>query len=212
MVTIVAVIGGKGGTGKTTIAANLAVGWSRAGRSVVLVDADSQGSISDWAAVAGDAMTIPITGASKPAQLKDLPKLVDSYDIAVIDAGPRISEETGLIIRAADVALLPCMPSGLDIWAQESIADLIRQRQAVADKPKAAIILNSAVSGLRIAGDLLATATEMGIYVLDTTIARRPAIYPSSMSAGRTVYDHQPPSAEAIAEIENLRTEVERFF
>lgn len=212
MVTVVAVIGGKGGTGKTTLAANLAVGWHRAGHSVVLVDADSQGSISDWAAVAGDELAIPIMGASKPAQLRDLPKLVDVYDIAVIDAGPRVSEETGLIIRAADVALLPCMPSGLDIWAQESIADLIRQRQAVADKPKAAIVLNSAVSGLRIASDLLAAASEMGIDVLDTTIARRPAVYPSSMSAGRTVYDHHPPSAEAIAEIENLKTEVERMF
>src|SRR5262249_15348088 len=38
----------KGGVGKTTLAAQLAVAWSRNGRRVALLDTDPQGSLAAW--------------------------------------------------------------------------------------------------------------------------------------------------------------------
>ena len=45
---VIAVAQQKGGSGKTTIAVNLAVAFLRQGQSVALLDTDPQGSLGRW--------------------------------------------------------------------------------------------------------------------------------------------------------------------
>jgi AAA domain len=85
---ITAVINQKGGSGKTTIALNLAAAMAREGKKVLLIDADPQQTAQDWAAVRSTAPPFQVIGMSKPILHRDLPKLSVDYDEIVIDGAP----------------------------------------------------------------------------------------------------------------------------
>jgi chromosome partitioning protein len=58
MGNLIAVGNLKGGTGKSTIAVNLACALAADGATVVLVDADAQGTVTDWHA--GERLPVPV--------------------------------------------------------------------------------------------------------------------------------------------------------
>src|SRR5262245_4570065 len=117
---IIAFCGQKGGAGKTTAALVTATEWLLRGRRVLLVDADPQGSAKTWGEVAAEggsaAPTVVAMGAGlhRPDQL---PALARSFDLTLIDCPPRHGEIQRAALMVADLAVLPCGPSGLDVWA-----------------------------------------------------------------------------------------------
>ncbi|WP_212716294.1 MULTISPECIES: ParA family protein [unclassified Synechocystis] len=113
---ILAVVNGKGGVGKTTTAVNLAAILAEK-RSVLLVDADPQGSASWWVERSGDKMGFHLSQENNPQALKDLP-LVGDYQIIVVDTPPALrSEALRTVIGLADYLVLPTPPAPMDLTA-----------------------------------------------------------------------------------------------
>lgn len=113
---ILAVVNGKGGVGKTTTAVNLAAILAEK-RSVLLVDADPQGSASWWVERSGDKMGFHLSQENNPQALKDLPQ-VDNYQIIVVDTPPALrSEALRTVIGLADYLVLPTPPAPMDLTA-----------------------------------------------------------------------------------------------
>jgi chromosome partitioning protein len=118
---IVAVLGEKGGTGKTTLATNLAGMRASAGQGhdVLLVDADRQGSASYWAEKRSNrypqlpaVQSVQKFGEGLMRTVRDMAR---RYDDLLIDAGAGDSPEVESVLRVADMAIIPVQPAGLDV-------------------------------------------------------------------------------------------------
>ena len=120
---VIAVVGQKGGVGKTTTAMNLAAALARANR-VLVVDVDPQQSATRWAERAGDDLPFDFTANQDPDVIKQLREI--EYDIVLIDT-PGSHENTGVldaVLQSADFVILPVEASTMAI---ESIADTVAQ-------------------------------------------------------------------------------------
>ncbi|MCT0253466.1 MULTISPECIES: ParA family protein [unclassified Synechocystis] len=113
---ILAVVNGKGGVGKTTTAVNLAAILAEK-LSVLLVDADPQGSASWWVERSEEKMGFQLSRENNPRVLMDLPQ-ANNYQIIVVDTPPALrSEALKTVIRLADYLVLPTPPAPMDLTA-----------------------------------------------------------------------------------------------
>lgn len=123
------VIGGiKGGTGKTTLATNLAYMRSAIGKKVLLVDADEQKSLSTWCDqrlgmnIPTPWTTIQLSGMYL---YKEIEKLSTSHDDIIIDTGGRDTTSQRSALSIADVFLMPFRPKAFDVWTLNQVKNLI---------------------------------------------------------------------------------------
>lgn len=208
MAKVIAVLNQKGGSGKTTIATNLACALQADGGSVLLVDADPQGSARDWNE-ANEASLIPVVGLDRETLPKDLKAIWDSYDWVVIDGAPQIAKLAAAAVRAADFVLIPVQPSPYDIWACADLIDIVEARKEVTGGvPKAAFLVSRAIKNTKLSGEVALALEEYGIPVLKNGTTQRVA-YPTTAAEGRTVIDH--PESEAAREIIAIKDEVKGF-
>ena len=203
---VVAVLNQKGGAGKTTIATHLARAWQLAGKDVLLVDSDPQGSARDWAAVRDD-QPVPVVGIDRPTIDRDL-KSVASKDLVVIDGAPQAADLAVSAIKAATFVLIPVQPSPYDIWATSDLVDLVKQRIELMDgRLQAAFVVSRAIKGSRIGSEITEALTGYGLPILDARITQRVG-YPGSAAGGTTVLDEDP-DGDAAREIRALMKELD---
>lgn len=144
---IIAVIGIKGGTGKTTIATNLVVLRSANGKKVLLVDGDEQRSASMWAnqrdvlGIDTSFSTIQLSGKSLRTQIQ---RMTTDYDDIIIDVGGRETTSMRAAMSVADVCLIPFKPRSLDIWTLGAIKLIVAEMKTANPMLKALAFLNQA--------------------------------------------------------------------
>lgn len=187
----------KGGAGKTTLAAHIAVAAEAAGDGpAVLIDADPQGSLSAWWNVreAQAPALAPATIAELPEKLTAL--AAAGYAVAVVDTPPAITEAIAAVVRSADLVLIPTRPSPHDLRAVGSTVELVR----AAGKPFI-FAVTQAKPNARLTVQAVAALSEHG--VVAPAIVHDRVDYAGSMIDGRTVQeiDQKGRSAAEMAEI-----------
>lgn len=132
MAIVITVAQQKGGAGKTTLAANLAVAFALAGQRVAVLDIDPQHSLARWhrlrAARPGVA-AITLSEAAGWRMAAEVEKLARAHDVVLIDSPPQIDTDAKLAIRAANLVLIPVQPSPPDLWAAEGTLKLAATEQ-----------------------------------------------------------------------------------
>lgn len=208
MPTVIAVLNQKGGSGKTTIATNLAHALKEDSYTVLLVDSDPQGSARDWNEASGGNI-IPVVGLDRETLAKDLQAISQGYDWIVIDGAPQIAKLSAAAVKAADFVLIPVQPSPYDIWACADLVDIIAARREVTDgKPIAAFAISRAIKNTKLSFEVGQALAEYGLPVLKSHTTQRVA-YPTTASEGLTVLSD--PSSDAAKEIKAIKNEVLRM-
>ena len=185
--TVIAVLNQKGGSGKTTIASNLAHALKLADTKVLLVDADPQGSARDWNEANGGSV-LPVVGLDRETLPTDLEAIRSGYDYVVIDGAPQIAKMAVAAVKAADVVLIPVQPSPYDIWAAADLVEVIKARQQITDgSPKAAFVISRAIKNTKLSGEVAEALEGYDLPILKSGTTQR-VIYPTSASEGKTVF------------------------
>ena len=206
---VIAVLNQKGGSDKTTIATHLARALQLQGSSVLLVDSDKQGSARDWSAV-NESNPVTVIGLDRPTLDRDLKNISDK-DFVVIDGSPQATDLAVSAIKAADFVLIPVQPSPYDIWATSDLVDLVKQRIEMTDnKLKSAFVVSRAIKNTKIGSEVSEVLIEYGLPVLNAKIVQRIA-YPNSAAIGKTVFETESKTSDAVAEMNALATEVKSY-
>ena len=199
----------KGGVGKTTIAFNVAVAFAMSGRSVHLVDADSQGTAAMAAAIraaAGYAPPLPWSVCPDGSALRGhVETVAAACEDVVIDAGGRDSAALRASLLVADVLLAPFQPRSFDVWALQDVAALVSDAARHRGGLRAFACLNAADAGggqdNQEAAASVADAPPLSL--LDAPLSRRKA-FANAAGSGRCVYELKPKDQKACAELSAL--------
>lgn len=134
----------KGGTGKTTLTASLAVAAAAAGEKVIALDLDPRGSLVRWSERRSDANALntvviePLEGErlpQLPAILQGLASV--GFTLAIFDTADADAGAVRLVIDSVDLCLLPARPTRLDVDVAAATF-----RAAFLAKRRAAFVLN----------------------------------------------------------------------
>jgi chromosome partitioning protein len=198
----------KGGSGKSTVAINLAIKLVSAGRDVLLVDADDQETATDFTylrneKLEGNAGYTAIQLTDKAVRNQIL-RQKDKYDDIVIDTGGRDTASQRAALSIADIFLVPFVPRSFDVWTLERVSDLVDDISSFNPDVRAYTFLNRA--------DPRGTDNEEAqeqlkdcdaLEFINCPIGYRKAFSHASAS-GLGVAEYRPTDLKAIAEFDKL--------
>lgn len=199
----------KGGVGKTTVAINLAVARALAGRDVLLVDGDEQGTAASFTELRAEQVGQPgytavaLAGAALRTQVR---QMVPKYDDVIIDCGGRDTGSFRAALTVTDKLLVPVQPRSFDVWAIEQVSALVEEAQAINESLQAFLVLSIADPiGRDNAEAAVVLEQTDGFQYLQTPLVRRKA-WPNAAATGLSVLEYAPKDAKAIAELNDLVT------
>ena len=186
---VIAIVNQKGGTGKTTLSINLARAFAETA-TVMLLDADSQGSAQDWAdSQPQQLINLDVRAAEPGRLLQDVRLLASQYSWVIIDGPPGITRTSADAVRAADVVLIPAKASPFDVWAASDIVAAVKARQETAEgKPLAAFVITMTRPRTRLGRQIDDALAEYGLPTLQSRTTERVA-YPMTAIEGKSVLD-----------------------
>jgi chromosome partitioning protein len=198
----------KGGSGKSTLSANLAVLWSNSGYKVAVIDADPQKSLSYWLSerkkyYGADDIGINFYNFDIRNLAEEVKKIKRKYDFIIIDSPPAITFETLQIIKASNGVFVPVQPSPLDLMATLPFLQIARE-----ERKKPLIILNRVMPRAKLTEAMILRLRYSGAKIARSRISSK-VIFAESFAVGRGVIDINVTS-DAAKEIINVGNEILR--
>ena len=208
-------IGGiKGGSGKTTIATNLAVLLASKKRDILLVDADDQESATDFTAFRNqtldgvlDYTAVKITGSDLNGQIR---RLADKYDDIIIDVGGRDTVSQRSALTVSHVALFPFAARSFDIWTLNKVNALLNEVLPFNPNLLSVTFINKADSRGNYkddAAELLKSSDKL--VFLNTPLGNRIA-FANAAAEGLGVIELKPADEKAVLEFKELVKGIEK--
>lgn len=207
---IIAVVNQKGGAGKTTLAMLLAGSLADRGKRVLVADADVQNSAVHWSGMgAGFPAEVEDVSGEENKLHKALRKRMEEFDYIVIDSPPAATAQvTASALRAAHLALVPVIPSPLDLWASVRIREAIAHARNKNPELEARLVVNQMQPNTVLAREVLGMLPEFGIPMLAASLKSRTA-YRQCAALGGSILSLGNRAALAVMEVDALRREVE---
>jgi chromosome partitioning protein len=196
----------KGGAGKTTLAAQLAVAWARSGARVAVLDIDPQGSLAAWAGLRrarlGNA-AIGFEFAALPGWRAEqwIGDQARDADNLVIYNPPHVETQAPIAVSAAGLVVIPVQPSPLDLWATEATLTMAKK-----ERRPALAVLNRVPPRSPATGHVATDLGHLGATIAATRVGNRVA-FVQAMAQGLGVLEIAA-SGPAAAEIAALAAEV----
>jgi chromosome partitioning protein len=196
---VIALLNQKGGAGKTTLATHLAGEFALQGLEVTLLDADPQGSATDWAhrrLQSGQKRLYGVFGLARDTLHQEAPQVASQADLVVIDGPPRVAAIARSALLAADVVLIPVQPSAYDVWASHEMVQLVTEARLFRPQLRAAFVINRRVVGTVIGRDAREALADQPFEALHSDVSQRIA-FADSVAAGRLACEVAPGSRAA---------------
>jgi chromosome partitioning protein len=206
---MIVVVGGiKGGSGKTTIATNLAIIKALNGSDLLLIDADDQETATDFSILRNDVAAarprytnIKLTGAAVRTETQ---QLCQKYEDIIIDTGGRDTSSQRAALSVADIVLIPFVPRSFDIWTLGQIETIITEMRSSNPSLRAYSFLNRADPRSQDnAGAAQLLQENISLQFIDTPLITRKA-FGNASAQGLSVVEISPSDSKALDEIMNL--------
>lgn len=190
------IFSGKGGAGKTTIARELAVAGTMAGRNVAIADLDPQAGITGWFGRRTDDTPAMV---NLPTGHKLAPLDAAGFDELIIDLPPGVPSYVRTLIEQVDAVLIPCRPSPDDLSAAAGVVD------SLARHPQWAFVLTQTLFRSRLNDGALRQLASLGRVAPVSLGARQD--FPLAAIEGRAAVEF--PSTKSADEVKQLRAYVD---
>src|SRR6266511_4194402 len=197
---IIGVTGKKGGSGKTTVAVNVAGALAEIFTEVLVIDSDPQGTVLTWRAAAGSSdFRVQGIGLPQPVIHQEAPKFAQKYDAVVIDSPSGYQDEQiqRSVMLAASLVVIPVQPSAVDIWSARDTAALVEQAKLYNPDLKAHLLISRAQPRTRLSQEAREALEGLSLPVFQTTISQRISLAEAPLY-GKLIlhYANNPAAAE----------------
>jgi chromosome partitioning protein len=200
---VITFLNGKGGVGKTTLCANVAHGLlvkvvdlSKA--KLIMVDADPQGSLTDWHNVDNsNALQLSIeryetlVAAPKRQALYSAHRLAEQTDknYVLIDTAGRTHETAGAALSLSDLVIIPLQPSPLDVWATIDSIDLVQCVMRGNKNLRALFVINQATVHSTVNEEVFTALKEAAPNIpVSPTIVHGRVAFARAINDGNTIF------------------------
>jgi chromosome partitioning protein len=207
MAQIITIAQQKGGAGKTSLAAHLAVAWSQKPQRIAVFDLDPQASLTAWYNVRkeqfGDGHGITLFPATPWRLSLEVDRAARDADLIIIDSPGQIDNTAKAAIRASDIVIVPMQLSPMDFWASQDMIKLLETENAAA-----MLVLNRVPYRARLADEIVAELKKGRTPIARSALGNRIA-FAASLLEGQGITESNPHSVGA-AEIRLLADEILR--
>jgi chromosome partitioning protein len=198
MMKTISVTSQKGGTGKTTVAENLAGAALQDGLTVVVVDLDPQTTATNWHDRRG--LEQPSVVSCQVSRLRFVLDTArnEGADLVIIDTPPKHAEASLEAARAADVVIIPVRPQIGDLETLPAMRDILR----IAGDPAAFVLINAAPHQGKRHEEAQEAAKSLGFSVCPVTWYQR-NVYGDAPASGQTAveFDAKSKAAQEVQEL-----------
>lgn len=193
--------GEKGGTGKSTVAVNLAVWLASEGADVVLIDTDPQRTASHFIDRRNSQADLPkVHCAEKYGNVFDTVRdLAKRYGEVIVDAGGRDSEELRTALVAANLVYCPLKASQPDIETSVHMNELVKLARGMNPALQARLLISMGPTNpvIHEAAEARELLVELPEFSLSEVVIGDRKVYRDAMPEGRGVIEMHNPKASA---------------
>jgi chromosome partitioning protein len=204
---IIVVANSKGGVGKSTLSVHLAAWLQEQGHRVTLADCDTQQSSSEWIREAApDVKAVRLDNPD--VILNELPLLAAEADYVIADGPGSQTETSRALLLRADLAIVPCKASMLEVRALAKATEVLRVSQDIRHGlPRAIIVLSMIGKNYRLTQDMKDAATALNLPLASRSLTLR-QVYADAPGQGAVVWNLGARAIEAADEVKHLFAEI----